>query len=500
MHSPIPTVDTSSANISASSARGSVWAVSAEAVDFVLRIAAIAILARLLIPEHFGLISMVTAITAVAERFKDAGLSIATVQFKEITHEQISVLFWVNIVVGVLLAAVVVGLSFPIVAFYQDDRLLEITWAIALSFLFGGATVQHHALLRRTMQFRPIALIQLGASLGSIVIAVLVAVLGGEYWALVAREVSRSALLFAGAWFCMPWRPGRPKRGTNVRPMLGFGGHMTLTNIVFYVSYSLDQVIVGRMFGATALGFYRQGYNLVTAPAVQVGYPATLVGEPALSRLRDRPHDYRTYLRKLLLILSFVSMPGLFFVVVYADALVALALGPGWEEATNIFRILGLAFFMQPAATMIGCVMISCGLGRRTLALSVMNAVTLVGMFFLFARLGPEGIAFAHAATFFILLWPKLVLALRGTPATPSLFILAVWRPLVFTLITGAVIAALRESMQIAAPALDLLVGVVGGVVVYLGLWMAGSTGRTQLRGMVSDIRTLRSPAPAAAS
>jgi O-antigen/teichoic acid export membrane protein len=180
MHSPIPTVDTSSANISASSARGSVWAVSAEAVDFVLRIAAIAILARLLIPEHFGLISMVTAITAVAERFKDAGLSIATVQFKDITHDQISVLFWVNIVVGVLLAAVVVGLSFPIVAFYQDDRLLEITWAIALSFLFGGATVQHHALLRRTMQFRPIALIQLGASVGSIVIAVLVAVLGGE--------------------------------------------------------------------------------------------------------------------------------------------------------------------------------------------------------------------------------------------------------------------------------------------------------------------------------
>ena len=465
---------------------------AAEGIDFVLRIVAIAVLARMLIPEHFGLISMVTAITAVAERFKDAGLSIATVQSKEITHDQISVLFWVNVVFSGFLAAIVAGLAYPIVTFYGDERLRDITWAIALSFLFGGATVQHHALLRRTMQFRLIALIQLGASLGSIVIAVAIALLGGEYWALVAREVSRSVLLFVGSWLCMPWRPGRPKRGTNVRPMLGFGWHMMLTNIIFYVSFSLDHVLVGRMFGATALGFYRQGYNLVTAPAVQIGYPAGLVGEPALARLRERPQDYRLYLHKLLTILSFISMPSLFFVVVYADALVAIALGPGWDEATNIFRVLGLAFFMQPTANMAGCVMISCGLGRRTVALSLLNAVTLVSMFLLCSRFGPEGIAFAHAATFFVLLWPKLVLSTRGTPATPGLFVSAVWRPLVCTLGAGAAMAGFREVVPIERPSLELLAGVAGGLVVYLGLWAIDARGRTQLRGMVADLKSLR--------
>lgn len=490
-HRSIPTVDESLRNIGVASARGSVWAVSAEGADFVLRIAAIAVLARLLLPEHFGLISMVTAVTAVAERFKDAGLSIATVQFREITHEQITALFWINVLVGFLIAGGVVALSFPIAIFYKDDRLLQITWAIAASFVFGGMTVQHYALLRRTMQFRSIALIQVGSSVGSIVLAVVVAVLGGEYWALVVREVSRSAFQMIGAWVCMSWRPEMPRRGANVRRMLRFGGGMTLTNIVYYMTYSLDQIVVGRLFGAQALGLYRQGYNLVTAPAVQLGYPATLVGEPALARLRNRPESYRLYLGKLLAVLSFVSMPALFFVVVYADSLVMVALGSGWEEAADIFRILGLAFFMQPAMTMVGCVMISCGLARRTLGLACLSAVTLLVMFAVFSDRGPEGIAMAHAATFFLLLGPKLFLALRGTPATPGLVVSAVWRPVVCTLLTGAVMATVRQETQLGSAVTELAVGVGGGALVYLGLWLIVPGGYSQLRGMAVDLKSL---------
>src|SRR5690606_33686707 len=252
----VPGIDISGESIGKASARGGVWAIAAEGIDFFLRLAAVAVLARLLLPEHFGLISMVTAITAVAERFKDAGLSIATVQFREITHAQISTLFWVNLLLGFLIATFIAALSFPIAAFYDDQRLLQITWAIALSFVFGGLTVQHYALLRRTMQFRKIALVQIGASLGSIVLAILVASLGGEYWALVVREVARTAFLLAGTWAAMPWRPGLPRRGSNVRGMLNFGGNLTLSNIVYYVSYSVDQVIIGRVFGAGPLGLY----------------------------------------------------------------------------------------------------------------------------------------------------------------------------------------------------------------------------------------------------
>lgn len=490
----VPGIDNSGESIGKASARGGVWAIAAEGIDFFLRLAAVAVLARLLLPEHFGLISMVTAITAVAERFKDAGLSIATVQFREITHAQISTLFWVNLLLGFLIATFIAALSFPIAAFYDDQRLLQITWAIALSFVFGGLTVQHYALLRRTMQFRKIALVQIGASLGSIVLAILVASLGGEYWALVVREVARTAFLLAGTWAAMPWRPGLPRRGSNVRGMLNFGGNLTLSNIVYYVSYSLDQVIIGRMFGAGPLGLYRQGANLITAPAVQIGYPATLVGEPALARLRDRPGEFRSYLRALAATVSFFSMPLLFFVVVYADSVVRVALGPGWEDATTLFRILGLAFFMQPTATLIGCVMIACGFARRTVAMACLHAAILISAFALLARIGPEGVAVAHAATFFVLLVPKLIYGLRGTPATPALFVDATWRPLVFTLITGAVMAAAKQWTSFESSELDLALGLVGGTTIYLALWMIVPQGRADLLSMAARLKSVLKP------
>src|SRR5438093_869497 len=117
---------------------GGAVALGAQALDFVLRLASIAILARLLVPEYFGLISMVTAITSIAERFKDLGLGTATVQRSRISHDQISNLFWVNFGLGVAMTLIVGALAFPIARFYDDSRLFTITLAIASSFFWGG--------------------------------------------------------------------------------------------------------------------------------------------------------------------------------------------------------------------------------------------------------------------------------------------------------------------------------------------------------------------------
>src|SRR5206468_9222764 len=110
--------------------RSGAFAMGAEGVEFILRLGSIIVLARLLIPEQFGLIAMVTAITAVAERFKDLGLSVATVQRKEITHDQVSTLFWVNTATGVGIALTIAALAIPIERFYGEPRLLAICMAL----------------------------------------------------------------------------------------------------------------------------------------------------------------------------------------------------------------------------------------------------------------------------------------------------------------------------------------------------------------------------------
>jgi PST family polysaccharide transporter len=136
---------------------------SAQGLKFLLSLISTVILARLLTPRDFGLVAMVTTITGFLRVFKDAGLSIATVQREGITHAQVSNLFWVNIAVSTL-STLIVAAAAPIVArFYQNDRLISVTLLLSTTFLISGSTVQHQALLKRQMRFKALAAIEVGS-------------------------------------------------------------------------------------------------------------------------------------------------------------------------------------------------------------------------------------------------------------------------------------------------------------------------------------------------
>ena len=162
---------------------------SGGAFDFALRFASIAILARLLRPEDFGLIAMVAAITAAVDSFRDLGLSAATVQRPAITHAQVSNLFWLNASVGAIFALGFCVFAPWIAEFYGDDRLTGITIGLSLVFLWSGMGVQHEALMSRQLRQGEIALIRLLANVGSTRLAIVLAIEGWGYWALVWREV-----------------------------------------------------------------------------------------------------------------------------------------------------------------------------------------------------------------------------------------------------------------------------------------------------------------------
>src|SRR5580704_15678118 len=129
--------------------RGGAARLSAQAANFVLRLGSLMVLARLLGPRDFGLVGMVTAFTGVLTLFRDFGLSSAAIQRTSITEEQISTLFWINILVGALLAVLAVALAPVIAAFYHEPRLFMVTTVLAVGFLFNAAGVQHGALLQR---------------------------------------------------------------------------------------------------------------------------------------------------------------------------------------------------------------------------------------------------------------------------------------------------------------------------------------------------------------
>jgi len=143
------------------------------------------ILARLLTPHDFGLVAMVTTVTSFLRVFKDAGLSIATVQRERITHAQVSNLFWINIAVSIL-GTLILAASAPVIArFYHNPRLITITLLLSTTFLISGSTIQHQALLKRQMRFKALALIEVGSMAVGVLIGILMALRGYRYWSLV---------------------------------------------------------------------------------------------------------------------------------------------------------------------------------------------------------------------------------------------------------------------------------------------------------------------------
>jgi PST family polysaccharide transporter len=242
------------ANLKQKSIRGAVFMASGNAADVFVRLGSIAILARLLMPEDFGLIAMVLALTSILDGFRDFGLSAATVQRPNISHRQVSNLFWMNVAVGVVLASIV-ALAAPLIAtFYQESRLVGISVALSLVFVWNGLAVQHEALLVRQLRQGELTLIRLAAGVVSVAIAVGLALNDWGYWALVWREILRSAFITSGVWLRCLWVPGLPRRKVGTRVLVRFGSEISLTHVLASLIMHVDKLLIGRLFGAAPVG------------------------------------------------------------------------------------------------------------------------------------------------------------------------------------------------------------------------------------------------------
>ena len=201
---------------------GAFITIASQGTQFLLNLASIMVLARLLAPKDFGLYAMVTTVMGFLRIFQDAGLSTATVQRQEITHAQVSNLFWVNVGLGGVTTLLVAALA-PVVAwFYREPRLVGITLVLSSTFLLASSAVQHIALLNRQMRFGAIAMIDIVSMLAGYLTGIGMALSGYGYWALVGAAVAQVAIKLVLAWLISGWRPQLPSRNTQTWHLLTF--------------------------------------------------------------------------------------------------------------------------------------------------------------------------------------------------------------------------------------------------------------------------------------
>jgi PST family polysaccharide transporter len=449
--------------------RGGVARMAAQAANFILRIGSLMVLARMLSPRDFGLVGMVTAFTGVLNLFRDFGLSTATVQRAEVSEDQISTLFWINLLVGALLAVLAVALAPAVAAFYHEPRLLWITAVLATSFLFNAAGVQHSAIVQRQMRFTALAVINTVSLIVSTAIAIAMAMWGYGYWALVAMTIAGPLVSTAGLWMAVKWMPGMPRRRAGLRSMIRFGGTITLNGAVIYVAYNLEKVLLGRFWGAEAIGVYGRAYQLVNIPTDNLNSAVGEVAFSALSRVQDDPPRLKSYFLKGYSLVLALTLPITIVCAIFAREAISVLLGPKWAEAVPIFRLLAPTILIFAMINPFSWLLFAIGKVGRSLKIAFVIAPLVIAGYLIGLPYGPKGVALGYSVAMALWILPHIAWCVYGTAISFWDVIETLSRPL----LSGVVASILPLILElIYGRQTSPLFRLIAGVTLFLGVYV----------------------------
>lgn len=415
------------AEVARRAARGGVLLAGVQVGRGLIEAAAMLVLARALLPADFGIVDMVVSVTGIIDMLKDFGLSSATIQKQRIEHAQVSLLFWTNCAIGLVLTAITAALAPALAFMYGRPELLEITLALSLTTLLGAISVQHLAILRRNLRFEALAVIDLVSAVTGNAIAVWAALEGYGPWALVFRQLSKFAVQTVLALLICRWRPTVPRRA-NIGELLRFGSHVSGFQVLNYLERNLDNVLIGRFAGAEQLGFYTKAYSLMRIPLDQVNALSSIV-VPALSRLASDPDAYRNAYRTVTRPLMLIAVPLAPLTIYGADWIIPTLLGEQWVGSVRIFQWLALGLAVKPLLNTTGWLFISQGRTEELWRWGKLGALIAVAAFAIGLPWGALGIAAVYSASDLFIRAPILLRWIGSSGPLGTRHILATLAP-----------------------------------------------------------------------
>lgn len=477
------------------SVRGGFVTGLSQGLKLFIQIGSTALLARILTPADYGLVAMTAVMVGLLGLFKDAGLTSATIQRQQLDHEQVSSLFWINLGVGIVLALLLLLLSPAIAMFYNEPRVAAIAVALAITFVFGGLSVQHQALLRRQMRFRALAVVEVTSILAGVAIGIAMAVHGFGYWSLVGITVGTAFISMFGAWVAVPWVPGAPKSSRGLGELVRFGTDVLRFNLVNFFSRQADTILIGRFWGETSLGLYDKAYSLLMLPIRQMNAPLAAIAVPALSRSAADTAQFRRYFLRGLELVTSVTVPVIVVIALFADEVVLLWLGSDWMESARLFRLLAPAALIGAISNPVGWILIACGKTRRLRRVGIATAIVIVSSFVIGLPFGAAGVAIAYSIAMALLFVPLWWFVTLRTPVPFSGVMISQLPPAVSALVAAGLTILLKLwAVNALSPAVGSALCIAAFVAVYGGILLV-AFGRWRLfLSVASTLRPARSP------
>ncbi len=337
-------------NLKQATVRGVSWKILAEVVTQGTRLVLLIVLARLLVPEDFGLAAIVLAFLVFVPVLADFALGASLVYKPTLDEDDRSTVFWTTIPLGIFFTALGVGLSWPLAAFFDDPRLQPLFSAFSALFLIAALASTPAALLRRAMAFRALELRVMAGTLAGAACAIALALAGFGPWALVGGELANRTLALVLIWAQCDWRPQLRFSTTRLRELAGYSSALLGAHLFLQLSTTLQNLAVGRLLGARALGTLTVSQTIVLLPFNRIATPIQEVLFPAFSRIQDDPDRIRDGWIRVNQVVAAVAFPALIGLAILADEFTQVVLGAKWADAPPIIRILavsGMALALQ---------------------------------------------------------------------------------------------------------------------------------------------------------
>lgn len=463
-------------------AKGAAWMVLARLATRVIGVVSTLILARVLVPEDFGLVAMATSVVAVIELLRAFGFDTVLIQKQQAERRHYDTAWTFNIIVGVAAALIVLSLAWPAARFYGDPRVVPIMAVLAAGLAAQGFENVGIVDFRKHMQFDRDFVFSLGSKIAGFLVTVPVALAYRTYWALALGIVATRAWSVAASFVMHPYRPRLSLAAA--KELFEFSQWLLLNNFLLYLKSRASDFVIGRMSGARSLGLFNVSYEVANLPTTEIVMPINRAVYSGYARIGgDRPMLRQGFLNVISVITAF-ALPAGMGIAATASLFVPLALGGRWLEAVPLIQILSIYGVLIALQTNTLYVYIALGEPRTATFLNGLHVAMLIPGLILGTSLGgATGAAWACLASAVINAPINAGVLLRRLDMRPAQLLGVAWRPAIAAAVMLAAVVAFvgrpgGARMQGAeAGLLDLawqlaVAGLLGSVLYAGTLWL----------------------------
>lgn len=473
------------------------WTTLAMLLRAAFMVIQMAILARLLPPQDFGLLALAMTVVTTLTLFTDVGLSNAIIHFRDITERQLSSLFWLNLLVGIAISVALVLASPTVARFYGVPEVRDVLLFLSPTFIILAAGQQLRALAQKQLRFNRLAKVEIAAGLAGLITAVVSGVAGAGVYALAAASLASAFTMSALSWIVLSdgWRPQFVLALGEIGSFVRFGGHMIGANLANTLTAQADVIIAGRLFALGQVGLYFQPRELSMRVMMVINPIVTRVGMPLIAEVQaDRRAIARIYLQTMRMTAS-INFPFYGALALFSREVVVIVFGDQWLAAADLLCAVAIWCAVRSVGNPVGSLLVGTGSSRRML----WGAVVMLPLTAAFAWIGgayggPLGLPIGLAVLYALAIpgfWLFLVRPVTGIGF--AAYHGALVPPAVATL--AAVAAAYVAVVPLDTTLLRLSAGLAAGAAVYLATSFL--LNRSWLDAMVELVRPKRLPEPA---